>query len=63
MDPKQAWKDIATIARLLLAHSDDGADDEELAIEGYDMAGLVVSLDEWIKLGGFCPHCSKEDQS
>ena len=51
MDPKEAWLNAIEAARKSMA----GYDIDECA---HAMAEAIITLDEWIKKGGFCPFCT-----
>lgn len=61
MDPEAAWERICSLGETIAELCDDGStDDETIALWASDLADTIAGLEQWIRRGGYCPHCSKE---
>lgn len=57
MDPNETLVSIRALTAKIIELSDK--DDEDLAIEGLELAEAAQALDEWLTKGGFLPSAWK----
>lgn len=55
MDPNANWLEATNIARQLADEESNDYDLEEVAALSLRLSELVMSLDDWVRSGGFVP--------